>query len=348
MKTIPTVAFVYPNPRARFADDVARGAAPDSTLLGQNHLRALGLDARIHDPLLTRWGAGRLRWHARELLLPFEVGSVRAVVTPLAALFPVAAQLRRALRVVVVNYGLTTMFERSSGARRKILAAAARAADAHVALADWQGETFAAQTGLPRERWRTIPLGIDERWFSPQPAASGEPLVLTVGKDEARDFATFAEAVRGLDAQVELAVYPRNLEGVRLPPNATARVVGPVELRELYRRAACVVLPQRRSDYPYGSEGGGLTALLEAMASARPVVATARPVLAEYVEHERTAVVVPPEEPEALRQGIERVLGDRDLAAKLGTAAREQVEREHTTRRFAERLAALLGEVIDA
>ena len=338
----PSVAFVYPNPRAALAAEVAHGRAPDSTLLGQNHLGAFGFDARIHDPALTRRRSGRLRWHARELVLPLELGNVDAVVTPLAALFPIAARVRSRTRVVVINYGLTTMFERSSRPRQRLLAASARAAAAHVALADWQGETFARQTGLARERWRTIPLGIDERWFHAQPPPAGDPLVLTVGKDEARDFATFADAVTGLDARVELAVYPRNLHGVLLPPNARARVVGPRELRDLYAQAACVVVPQRGPEYPYGSEGGGLTALLEAMASARPVVATSRPVVDEYVEHDATALLVPPEDPAALREAIERVLGDGELAARLGRAAREQVEREHTTVRFAERLAALL------
>src|SRR5918998_6252219 len=150
----PRLAFVYPNPRAQLAAEVARGEAPDSTLLGQNHMSALGLDARIHDPLLTRRRGGRLRWHARELVLPLELGGYDAVVTPLAALFPLAARLRPRTRVVVVNYGLTTMFERSAAPRRRLLAAAARSAAAHVALADWQGETFARQAGLGGRRRR--------------------------------------------------------------------------------------------------------------------------------------------------------------------------------------------------
>ena len=40
-----------------------------------------------------------------------------------------------------------------------------------------------------------------------------------------------------------------------------------------------MVVPQRHPSNPAGSEGGGITALLEAMAMGRPVVATDRPVL---------------------------------------------------------------------
>ena len=343
----PQVAFVYPNPRAELAAAVARAEAPDSTLLGQNHLAELGVDARIHDPYLTRRGGGRLRWHLRELALPRELRGYDVVVTPLAALFPLAARSRPALRVVVVNYGLTTMFSRSSRPRRRLLAASAHAAAAHVALADWQADEFARQTGVPRDRFVTIPLGIDERYFAPRVTETQavHALVLSVGKDEARDYATLTRAVDGLDARVLLAAYPRNVAGVRLPANTTARVVGSPELRDLYARAACVVVPQRRPDYPYGSEGGGLTALLEAMAMAKPVVLTERPVICEYVRDGETALVVPPEDPAALRAAIERVLGDAELAASLGRAARAAVERDYTTRKFAERLAPVLRDL---
>jgi glycosyltransferase involved in cell wall biosynthesis len=129
---------------------------------------------------------------------------------------------------------------------------------------------------------------------------------------------------------------------VRLPPGTRARAVSSGELRELYAGAACVVVPQRRQEYPYGSEGGGLTSLLETLAMARPLVATDRPILHDYVTHEETALVVPPEDPEALAAAIGRVLGDAELARRLGEAGRARVEAELTTRRLAERLAPIL------
>ena len=108
-----------------------------------------------------------------------------------------------------------------------------------------------------------------------------------------------------------------------------------VDLRDLYARASCVVLPQRSDDYPYGSEGGGLTALLEAMAMGRPVVATERAILRDYLEDGVDGILVPPEDPDALREAVQRVLGDPDLARSLGAAARTRVERAHTSRGFA-------------
>jgi glycosyltransferase involved in cell wall biosynthesis len=335
----PKVAFVYPNPRAELAVQVAAGEAPDSTLLGQNHLAELGVDARLHDPALTRRGGGRLRWNLREVTLPWELGDADVAFTPLAALFPLVARARRRPRVVVVNYGLCTIWDRSSRARRRLLSSSLRSAAAVVCLGEWQRERLEEQTGA---RTTTALLGIDARYFAPRDAPAGEPYVLTVGKDLARDYTTFAEAVRRLGVRAEIAAYPRNLEGVRLPPGARARAVPPGELRELYAGAACVVVPQRRQEYPYGSEGGGLTSLLETLAMARPLVATDRPILHDYVTDEETALLVPPEEPEALAAAIRRVLDDAEVARRLGAAGRAHVEAELTTRRFAERIAPVL------
>lgn len=344
----PRIAFVYPNARQELVAAIARGEAPDSTLLGQNHLASHGIDARVHDAWLTRARTTRVRWHTRELMLPWELRDADAVVTPLATLLPIAARVRGRPRVVVVNYGLTTRFARSSPARRRLLSRSAHAATAHVALARAQGETWAEQTGLPPDRWAAIPLGVDVAWWSSRGGSpDGERLVLAVGKDEARDYATLAEAIRGLDVRAILATNPHNLNGVRLPPNAVARFVGPAELRDLYARAACVVVPQRRPDYPFGSEAGGITTVLEAAAMERPLVVTDRPVIREYVEPDSTAVVVPEEDPSALRSGIARVLEDAALAGRLAAAARARVEREHTMERFAERLADFLRLVVE-
>ena len=319
------------------------GRAPDSTLLGQNHLAAHGIDAAIHEPALTRGGQNRLTWNLRELALPFELRDVDVAFTPLANLLPLAARVAGGPRVVVVNYGLNTTWLRSSPARRRLLSISLRAAAAAIALGRSQRDDMVELMGLDPARTPVVPIGIDERFFAPRAVQRrNTPLVFTIGKDLARDYATFAEAVRGLEARVEIVSMPRNLEGVELPSNARVRSIDYGELRELYDAAACVVVPQRRDGYPYGSEGGGLTALLEAMAMAKAVVATERAILRDYATDGEQAIFVPPDDAGALRSAIERVLADGALAERLGRAARYRVEREFTTRRFAERLAPIL------
>jgi glycosyltransferase involved in cell wall biosynthesis len=88
------------------------------------------------------------------------------------------------------------------------------------------------------------------------------------------------------------------------------------ELQALYRRAAIVACPSRR-------EGFGV-ACLEAMAHARPVVATDVGGLRDLVVDGETGLVVPPRDPAALRDALERLLGDRELRRRFGAAGRER------------------------
>ncbi|HUJ11580.1 MAG TPA: glycosyltransferase [Verrucomicrobiae bacterium] len=67
-------------------------------------------------------------------------------------------------------------------------------------------------------------------------------------------------------------------------------------------------------------------ALMEAMAAARPIVATAVGGNVELIEHERTGLLVPPADPSALAEAICTLLGDPERGRCLGQAARAKIE----------------------
>ncbi len=66
-------------------------------------------------------------------------------------------------------------------------------------------------------------------------------------------------------------------------------------------------------------------AMLEYMAAARPIVATAVGANVELIEDGVHGLLVPPGNPEAAAEAIVRLLYDRSLAASLGAAARARV-----------------------
>jgi glycosyltransferase involved in cell wall biosynthesis len=341
--------FVYANSRRELIAGVERRAEPDSALYGALQLPDQGIDVRVYEPLLTRRALpsilDRAAWNLREVTLPFEVGRTDVVFTPLAALLPLTARARR-LPVVVMNFGLNLIWRRASRARREMLEASLRSAARVVCLGRSQRTELIASTGLDPARVVTLLVPVDAEFFQPR-VSSGGSSVLSVGKDLARDYTTLAEAVRPLAVQTTVVAHRRNVHENALPPNMTLRGgLSYGELRDLYADAACVVVPQRRNDYAFGSEGGGLTALLEAMAMGRPVVATERAILRDYVEDGVDALLVPPEDPLAMRDAIARVLGDPELAHSLGAAARARVERAHTSPGFAAQLAPLLRSVV--
>jgi glycosyltransferase involved in cell wall biosynthesis len=65
--------------------------------------------------------------------------------------------------------------------------------------------------------------------------------------------------------------------------------------------------------------------LLESMASGVPVVATWVGGNPEAVEDGVTGILVPPREPGALARSIQRILDDRELAARFSGAGRQRV-----------------------
>ena len=342
MKTV----FLYHNSRDRLLAEVKTGTAPDTGLLGSNHLGEFGIDASAEAPRMqVKHGAGgllhRLLWNIREVPVAWELDA-DVVCSFWTRLYPLVARMRGRPAVVVFNVGLCTTYLRASRPRRRLMGAALQSAQAVVCFASAQRELLLHQHGLDPGRVHMVPFGVDERFYRPRDAPA-DGYVLAVGRDMARDYDTFSRAVDGLDAKAIIVASERNLTDLRLSDNVELRLnVSYPELRELYAGAACVVLPTRREGYCYGADCSGQTVLLDAMAMGRPVVASSRSTLSDYVHEPETALIVPPEDPSELRAAIERLLGDHELAASLGAGARDRVERGLTTRDMARRLAPII------
>ena len=140
-----------------------------------------------------------------------------------------------------------------------------------------------------------------------------------------------------------LEAWPDVLEAV---PNAHLLIVGEGSTRaslEAHAAAlgllgsdASVTFTGRRDDVPAVTaaldvavlpsyrEAQGLS-ILEAMALARPVVASAVGGIPEMIEDGRTGILVPPRDPDALAAAIVRVLTDSSYAATLGRAGHDLV-----------------------
>ncbi len=108
-------------------------------------------------------------------------------------------------------------------------------------------------------------------------------------------------------------------------------------LASAYREAALLVLP---SEY----EAFGLV-LLEAMTQGTPVVACRVGGIPEVVADGKTGILVPPRDPPALADAIERLLADPSSARRLGEAGRAEVVPRFTWESVAERLDGVYREV---
>jgi glycosyltransferase involved in cell wall biosynthesis len=92
-------------------------------------------------------------------------------------------------------------------------------------------------------------------------------------------------------------------------------------------------------------EEGFSLAVLEAMASGIPVVATRCGGPEDMIVDEATGLLVPPEDPAALARAVSRVLEDPVLAGQMTRRARALHARRFTAARTAARFAGLLSEL---
>lgn len=158
------------------------------------------------------------------------------------------------------------------------------------------------------------------------------PHVLFVGRlSEEKGILEFLAATEGI-ARVIVGNGPLR---DRVPD--AVGFVPPHELGAYYERAAVVVCPSRR-------EGYGVVAR-EAMAHARPVIATAIGGLLDAVEDGVTGLRIPPRDPVALRYAIMSLLSDGELRSALGASGREAARERFSLKAAAE---ATIGAYRDA
>ena len=101
-----------------------------------------------------------------------------------------------------------------------------------------------------------------------------------------------------------------------------------------------VVLPSDAESLP--------NAVLEAMASARPVVATRVGGVPEIVEEGVTGLLVPPGDPPAMAAAILNLLGNEGLCRRMGAAGRVRIERDFTPACAKEKLESFYDRLLSA
>jgi glycosyltransferase involved in cell wall biosynthesis len=198
--------------------------------------------------------------------------------------------------------------------------------------------------GMPEERLRFVPFGIDPDWFTPLDSGVDRDLVSSVGDDPHRDHDTLIRAVTAVR---------RRRRGTRLALATQLPVDIPAELGEVHRGHLGV---RRRQFYGQSAvvavatkpniHGSGMSVILEAMACGRPYVVTASQGLEGYLRHGHDGLVVPPGDVDAFARAIRALLDDPERADAMGRAGRARLERELTTGVQAKHLAEVIKEVV--
>ena len=236
-------------------------------------------------------------------------------------------------------------------------------ADAVFVLSSGQLSPLRETWGVDEARIHLVHFGIDTDFWDPslrrtsdmkgadlsgKPGVPQEqpehPTIVSVGNDRHRDhdllLAAFQEVHAKLpDARLELVT--------RAPINIPADVgrwqgsLDHTQLRDLYCDAQVVAICTRLNNH-----ASGITAILEAMAMGKPVVATRTPGLDDYIADGETGILVPHGDRDAMGNALVELLKDPGRCAQMGAEARKRALEYFSTQAQAGRLAAILRSVI--
>lgn len=202
------------------------------------------------------------------------------------------------------------------------------AADAVVAVSEFTKEEVVALAGVPHERIRVVPNGVDEVFALGGPAAEGSYVLAVATLEPRKNLARAVEAAR--IAGVELRVVgARGWGGVEV--SGWVGEIPDAELAALYRGAHCVL-------YPSLYEGFGLP-VLEAMACGAPVVTSRGTAMEEVADG--AAALADPLDATSIAAAIAEAESRRDELVPLGLAR----AREFTWARAADVVEALWREL---
>jgi glycosyltransferase involved in cell wall biosynthesis len=193
-----------------------------------------------------------------------------------------------------------------------------------------------------------IPNGVDVKQHPVQPREWMPPRILSVGRvvhQKGLDIAMKALAgLHTLDWSWRIAGDGPEMPALKrtaMLRNIADRVVflgwqGVEELRKEYADSNLFLFPSRHEGMP--------NAVLEAMASGLPVVASNIAGNEELVVHGKTGFLFPAEDATALETALKDLLTDCDRRVEMGGAGRKRVEEGYGWRHVAEEYLKLLEE----
>jgi glycosyltransferase involved in cell wall biosynthesis len=207
--------------------------------------------------------------------------------------------------------------------------------------------------GIPFTQIRLISgaTGIDTNRFRPQVPESGSLVVMMASRllwdKGVGEFVNAAQLLKNTKTRFVLvgsidSGNPASISNQDIDQWVAEEVVEwwghSDDMPSVLAQAEIICLPSYREGLP--------VVLLEAMACAKPCIATDVPGCREAVLHEVNGLLVPPQDGNALSLAIARLLGDSNIRKRMGLSGRELVIKKFSQERVIGSTLALYREIM--
>lgn len=192
-------------------------------------------------------------------------------------------------------------------------------------------QSYSRRFGLPIDRLRFLPFHTDI--VNPKIADSGEDYVLSAGRT-GRDYATLIEAVKDLSLRLIIVSDRESLKDVSISQNVEVLYDAPYsKYRDLLSHCKFVVVPLKKL-----VKSTGQVVILEAMGLGKPVITTRTTGTVDYIQHGSNGILVPPEDPEALKMEIVKLSNNKELSRTIANKALAEVLEDYTFDKYTSRI----------
>ena len=163
-----------------------------------------------------------------------------------------------------------------------------------------------------------VPMGSDSAFFNLnkfQKLKKLENIVVSVGKDRARDYKTLLECAKKIPyISFKLVCRKINIAGLNIPNNVKVYFDLPyIEVAKLYKQASLIVIPIREMH-----RSSGQMTLTDCIQCSKPIIISDVVGVSHYpLKNNVNVIKVAPENPQLLKNAILKLLKNNQLRTKL-------------------------------
>lgn len=366
------IEFIYPTNRRKLLWEVQHHVSPDNALYGANHLKGFGYLVKIHDVstkleklldiLLTplhRLFRSQIDIDfklSRAILQYLNLNNTDVIITTTDGIGLAVCLLKRLKLIkppVIYSVGLFYIqgkLKRSIDANKQTLFLRfyrwlLSSAD-HILYHSPIEKEKLKKLGLYSPATCTfIAMGSDSHFFkNKQNLISDSKIVLSVGKDRARDYRTLFQAAAQLPTiQFEVVCRKSNILGLQIPPNVNLHFDIPYrEVAQLYQRAQIVIIPIKEMQ-----RSSGQMTLTDSFQAEKPVIISNVVGISHYpLQNGANCIKVTPQNVTELTFSIKKLLLDKKLQNTLKKNA-VKLRLLYSTVHYAKELKEVIKWILD-